>query len=264
MSMEKLATEGQSSETLDWFKEQNLQMLRGELQGLRYRGYPYEKLTIENGATLPQGFNAAYLPPGPWQVMDTRVESIDGDMVSDFRQKDYKLDSLNRPLHPWIHDLLQPAIGVRTGRGAYWNWGANRTADPVIVRHDLAEPKILLITRGDTGRLALPGGFVEGKDNAYETAVREAAEEAFLDIGRIAGREVYCGPLSDVRMTANAWPETTAYVFELPDDISRQLPDASYEAGDDAKEAHWLTYEETQERVLGPHRLLIELAFRDL
>lgn len=255
--------EVENLDKLAWFKQQNLELLRGELHGLYYPGYPHKRLDFTNGAGYILDGKYLNLPIGRWDT-NAFPNVPDEETSSQMASKGLRFDSYGRPLHPWIEDLLQPDIGVVTGRGKYWDWGANYTADPIIIRHDFGEPRVLMITRGDTGHLALPGGFLKPGQTSYEAALDEANEEVFVDLSGVQGREVYHGILSDLRATAHAWPETTAYAFDLPDEFSCMLPDGNFKAGDDADEAFWLTRTEIQERVIGPHKLLIELALGEL
>jgi 8-oxo-dGTP pyrophosphatase MutT (NUDIX family) len=163
-----------------------------------------------------------------------------------------------RPLHPWLDDMVcRRDIGVLTGKGAYWNWGPNYTADPIVFRQSGATREVLLIQRGDTGAWALPGGFVEPGDTALQTAVKEAGEETGLDITSLAhdARLVYRGPLADLRATAHAWPETTAYLFDA---TGSDLPEPC--GNDDAIDATWVPMAECSDLLFGSHSLLVGMA----
>jgi 8-oxo-dGTP pyrophosphatase MutT (NUDIX family) len=84
--------------------------------------------------------------------------------------------------------------------------------------------EIMLITSRDTGRWVLPKGWPEGREDLYEAAAREAAEEAGLsgtvsrfEIGRYyygkrqpSGMEARCKVLvfpMEIKSAAERWPE---------------------------------------------------------
>jgi len=161
----------------------------------------------------------------------------------------YDIDLEGRPLHPNLAELGP----LSTGKGAYWGWGPNYTADPVVITTE-DRPRILLIHRNDTGELALPGGFVD-KDELADpivAAYRELKEETGLVLN-LPGTLIYQGIVNDPRTTANAWPETSAYAFNLPEPLPVQ-------AGDDAKEAGWYYIDELPDNLYGSHATLIQKA----
>jgi 8-oxo-dGTP pyrophosphatase MutT (NUDIX family) len=170
----------------------------------------------------------------------------------------YKLDSEGRPLHPLFqHMATDPEIGVVTGKGAYWNWGPNYTADSVIITES-SDPKILLIQRGDTGAWALPGGFVDpGDTDDQQAAVREVQEEAGVSLSA-TGTLVYRGVVGDLRTTAHAWAETSAYLFTIPEEVT-------ITGQDDAVDARWHSLETIDDALFGSHAFLIKQAldYRD-
>lgn len=111
-----------------------------------------------------------------------------------------------------------------------WYDGPNYTADAVIIDTDAG--KILLIERGDGGGWALPGGFIDPDDDSgYSAAIREAREEASVDIGGYAPC-VFKGTVDDPRNTESAWIETSAYLFSLSSETNTH-------AADDAQAAAW-------------------------
>lgn len=245
--------------TNEWFKHESLQLLAGQLAVRAYAGYPClrDRLWLDDTEDL---WEPVVLPDGPWETSGGELPNI-GEQAA-LSRKGLRLDSYGRPLHPWFDSLLRhPGIGVVTGKGAYWRWGPNYTADPIVLRHDLPEPHVLLIERRDTGLWALPGGFVDEGETPLAAARREAGEEARIDLSDYpASRQVYSGPLADLRVTAHAWPETTAYRFDLPDTLAKRLPVGPYPAGDDARRAKWLPIEQVGDELFGSHRLLVELA----
>lgn len=158
-------------------------------------------------------------------------------------------DSLGRPLHPWAGVILEQD-GAIPGKGAYWNWGPNYTADPIVIT-DEETPRVLLIQRSDTLEFALPGGFIDAQESAYEAAIRELQEETGLT-GVYGGEPVYRGPVIDPRTTLHAWPETSAYLFSIEHAVPVQ-------GADDALIAAWYPVNSLP-KLFGSHALLIQEA----
>jgi 8-oxo-dGTP pyrophosphatase MutT (NUDIX family) len=232
--------------THEVFKQGCLERFRSALAERNYPGYPTERLSIENGAQIDFD-GTVFLPKGPWDTEPTVPDGL--------------------ALHPWAKEMLRdPRIGVVTGRGFYWHYGPNRTADAIVFRHDLTEPHLLLIRRSDTGEWALPGGFIDGSESGLSAAMREANEEAAitLDNTRDGAKEIYVGPLTDLRATIHAWSETSAYRFDLPNDVASQLTELTYEGGDDATAAAWLPLSLVKQELFGSHGLLVQMALEDM
>ena len=238
-----------------WFKEQSLEALERGLAETTYPVYPEQADRLVNTA---QVMVPPKLPIGPWELSDGEVPSL--GMEDYFKEFGVRLDADRRPLHPWFWEMYtNPKIGVVTGKGAYWNWGPNYTADPIATRNNDGQTEVLLIRRGDTGHLALPGGFIDDKETPLEAAKRELLEETGFVLPReLQPQFVYRGPLADLRVTANAWPETTAFRFPIPEEIA----DQPIAGGDDAAEALWLPADQVTDKMFGSHKLLIELALR--
>ncbi len=254
----------------DWFKQQSLDLMRSNKQsGIRYSDYPLERLTLEDGVYRLGDYGRLCLPNGAWHVPHEVGETTDDQDVNNFYLAGYPLDSANRPLHPWIMDLLQPDIGVVTGRGFYRQWGANYTADPIVIRHDQIEPLVLLIKRKpkDGGQWALPGGFVNPNEPVLNAAFREAGEETFISIKDYSPSliRVYDGPVADPRTTANAWPHTTAFVIHLDPSLSQTLPTGEFAGdSDEVDGAGWFPLNFAEDSLFGSHKLLVALACRTL
>ncbi len=149
------------------------------------------------------------------------------------------------PLHPWC-DLLEQ---LPEGKGNFYHYGPNYTADPIVITNG----KLLLIQRGDSGKWALPGGFVDPGEDAVTAGLRELGEEANLALNDNNPQIVYEGPVDDPRATLNAWPETTALLWRLVD----EQPVA---AGDDAQDAAWFALDKLPAELHGSHAALIEQA----
>lgn len=206
-----------------------------------------------------------------------------------YEQQPLTLDShTGRPLNP----LKQTR--ANTGRGKLYYWGPNHAADAVIlVRSKEDEVKVLVIKRGDTGDLALPGGMVdegEGKDKLM-TARREFGEEALglIDINsnsshtsssssRTTGEQlldelfdrsklilpVYSGYVNDPRNTDNAWMESFVVLRVLDLTVENDLKlyeklNKLKKAGDDAKGVEWLNVEEKEkiEKLYASHKEIV-------
>ena len=212
-----------------------------------YPGYPTTRLVIED---LTDDTNLT-LPEGPWSAsVNTLPDYEEQDRL---KANGYELDDLGRPIHPWLREMItDPNVGVVTGLGEYWQWGPNRTADPVVINNDPI-PKILLIKRGDTGVWALPGGFIDGDEPADTAAKRELLEETGLLLVGSEGHRVYDGVVADLRTTAHAWAETTALAWKV-----EGTP--AVRAGDDANDAAWFTVDELPDQLHGSHAVLIQKA----
>lgn len=233
-----------------------LDLLRQALASQTYPGYPEQsqRLVMDE---LEFGSNGGpNVPSDPYEVtlLADRHSWLGAMKQLRFKQLGLRLDTLGRPVHPWYEQMvLDPTIGVATGKGFYRHWGPNYTADNIVVSGD---DKVLLIQRRDTGQWALPGGFVDGKESAEQAALRELSEETNLSIDQ-PGLEIYQGPVADIRMTAHAWPETTALLYQI-DEI------APPEAGDDAAAAAWFELSDLPTQLFGSHRYLLDLAINKL
>lgn len=242
----------------EWFRQESLGLLTQQLRSIQYPGYP----SMESRLWCEDYFEAMeplVLPMGPWETSEGETPTI--LERQNFANRRLRLDAWGRPLHPWFEDMLSAdGIGVVTGKGAYWNWGPNYTADSIVLRHDKAEPHVLLIKRSDTGQWALPGGFINTREESLIAALRETNEETGLDLSGCnpVVTQVYCGPLADVRITANAWPETTAFRFDLLD----MTGIGDIQGADDATTAAWVPVSKIDQQMFGSHRLLIQLALQ--
>jgi ADP-ribose pyrophosphatase YjhB (NUDIX family) len=236
------------------FMERSLDELKKSLLIRPYPGYPRTR--------FHDFYGRQEIPRGPWCTTDDAPLPTPSEQQC-LTDKGLGLDNLGRPLHPWFHNMVtDPDLGVVAGRGFYWNWGPNYTADPIVFRHDLEETYVLLIVRSDTRQLALPGGFIDENEEPLQAAIREAGEEALINLESFApcAEAVYSGPVADIRSTAHAWAETAAFKFDLPVEATASLPTAGYTGGDDALHALWMPVSKISDRLFGSHRLLIELA----
>jgi len=134
----------------------------------------------------------------------------------------YLRDSNGRPVHPYAEDILKAGLGVE-GPGFYWGYGPQRCADTLVVGVSKdGRLKIIVIERGDTGRIALPGGHLNGDENPWLAAVREFCEETTIEIFQdnlLYFERLLRDIVPDTRTTLNAWPETTVFLFVLKDGV---------------------------------------------
>ncbi|HRC28245.1 MAG TPA: NUDIX domain-containing protein [Candidatus Saccharimonas sp.] len=183
-----------------------------------------------------------------------------------FTEQDIIVDVEGRPIHPDYIRLLGQH-GARFGKGEFWRWGPNYTVDPVVIATEYGkngcsvDDRVLTIVRKSNGMRALPAGFVDYADGQYEdrfrAAIREAREEAGIDISKDRREVLFNGHVEDDRETVNAWPHTTAILF-------RHSHFSPVEAGDDAVpgSAAWLRLEDLDgEKLHGSHEMLIRLGF---
>lgn len=215
-----------------------------------YPGYPTERLVIEDAHDRDD----LTLPDGEWSTSITTFPTL--EQQDTLAQQGYDLDSYGRPLHPWLRDMLSnPEVGVVTGLGEYWNWGPNKTADPIIITNE-ERPRILLVKRSDTGAWALPGGYVDPGETAGRTALRESAEEASVIVSGDPVH-IYNGVVADSRTTAHAWAETTALLWKVQD---AALPFISSES----TKVAWKPLDDLPAELHGSHAVLIEQALEQL
>jgi len=170
-----------------------------------------------------------------------------------FHQLGLETDPLGRPLHPWNEQLPE----LKEGRGFYWRWGPNYTVDPIVISRE-DEPKLLLIRRGDNGKLALPGGFIDPDEQASVAGLRELQEETNLVLDDIEPTFCYKGPVLDQRSRLHAWSDTTALLW-------RSEAAKTVRAGDDAVDVAWIPLRKIRKlpELHGSHATLIDMAIRD-
>lgn len=229
-----------------------LDLLRENLAHNTYPGYP--ELSQRFSSTQYAGLIACGTLLFPAEHLVTQDEDPTREEILKFRKNHITIDDNGRPVHRWLRAMLaDPSIGAVGGKGAYWNWGPNYTADNIA----LCNNHVLLIKRGDTGLWALPGGFVDQGETAHDAARRELVEETglILSPGQLQ-IPIYNGPVVDLRVTAHAWPETSAFGYDIPG----SLPPVSGQ--DDATEAAWVPINEALDntRLFGAHKFLLKQA----
>jgi 8-oxo-dGTP pyrophosphatase MutT (NUDIX family) len=219
--------------------------------GTVYRDYPVRRLTNANAYTDQRG--RLVLPDGEWTRNNDTLPTT--QETAAFLSQGYEVDSHGRPLHPWVHEMLaNPDVGVVTGKGFYYNWGPNYTADPIVLTTEEI-PSVLLIQRADTKKWAVPGGFVDpGEANPLSTATRELYEETNLSLQDKATL-VYQGAVADPRTTANAWAETSAYSFLVDKPLPVLVRDPK-----EVEAVQWFPINQLPDELHGSHAVLIEMA----
>jgi ADP-ribose pyrophosphatase YjhB (NUDIX family) len=198
--------------------------------------------------------------------------------MSNHNNSDYLIDGENNtPLKSGIKGApLYP--GGRTGlcgRGLLGKWGPNFAADPIITRKNPLTGKLemILITRSDTGELAIPGGMVDPGEIAKTTALRELFEEAlgksselgnFKDLFDENAVLIYKGCVDDPRNTDNAWMETSVYYYHI---TNPEIGNAVYnklQANDDALTARFMCIEPVPLNLYASHADYINVAIKRL
>lgn len=127
---------------------------------------------------------------------------------------------------------------------------------------------LAVIQRSDNGVWALPGGMIDNNEQSIDTAKREFIEEA----GNVSDNDrnqfhsiiqqiyntgyqgvIYQGYVDESRHTDNAWIETVAHHWHVPDELSNQLHLVS---GDDATQVKWINIDDQNEldHLHGNHR----------
>lgn len=166
---------------------------------------------------------------------------------------EYPRDYIGRPVHPYAEEIFAAGLAIE-GPGAYWNYGPNLCADPIVLGQSLEDQllKTIVIRRKDTGSLALPGGHCDYAEKPLITAARELEEETGIKliVKHVYRAEcVFEGIVPDPRTTINAWPETSVIAFILyPGVIDSYAPTGQ----DDAAEAHIRTVDEELLQQLSP------------
>lgn len=161
---------------------------------------------------------------------EIRTEIMSGILTGD------AIESIKRELHvPYtVAKNLAKMYEDEMGYQMDWGYGPFLTADSIVQVGD----HVLLIERGDTGDLALPGGFLNSSETFLEGAIRELKEETRLKVpvpvlkGSIKQRRVFDDPNRSTR----ARIITEAFHFHLINDTT--LPEVR--GSDDARRAFWM------------------------
>lgn len=237
------------------FKIQSLELLKRQIAERIYPGYPANRHRLYVSD-----------PSVDARQLLARSEEWWTDLLDIPGKPADHADVRDLPVHPWFDDMVRNrAIGALAGRGAYYFYGPNKTADPIVTRHDLEEPHVALVTRKDTGKLALPGGFLGKHETPLEAAMREFWEETGLRLDYyrpLSIRKIYDGPLADLRVTAHAWPSTAAYHIALPAEYTRDMPLLIHDGNDEVSMAKWYPQSEAND-LFGSHKLLVQFVLRE-
>lgn len=107
-------------------------------------------------------------------------------------------------------------------------------ADVCVVKHG----HVLVVTRADNGKFALPGGHVDLSESCQEAAIRELHEETGLKIDRFRkpdGMAVFDDP-----RRAEGRGRIISHAFYYRLDMWGGLPNVK--GNDDASGAHWMNF----------------------
>lgn len=129
------------------------------------------------------------------------------------------------------------------------------TVDVVALTGDSGAPRVLLIQRANPpfqGSWALPGGFVEEREQVRDAAPRELAEETGLSVGELELLGVYDTPGRDPR----GWTVSVVYLARL----GRQ---ADVSGADDAADARWFSVEELPDLAFDHALIIADAVLRD-
>ena len=259
--------------------------IAGVIQRGPYEGYPSLENRLRIGAAgLRLAGSRLIVPNGPWhvsghvnrrgkasslpdpEVPNPKTPTIAPALAEQWQDANLLLDQYNRPIHPfWRQLLADERIGMPTGAGFFWRYGANATVDPVVYRRSRpsAEAELLLIKRRKGGQWALPGGFIDRGDLSTTTAARrEAGEETGLtDIGGKEEVIMHKIPVG-LRDTLNAWTENTVVLIHGDQDY---LFDTKLVPGDDAIDADWFLPDHIADLdIFDAHNQYIDLGYRHL
>jgi len=232
----KVTTEARAKaylEYTDWIsgKFRNLK-LKDMAEWLKVR--PQRK-ALEN-AQRPAGYPARRLIPD-----DFRSWKIPFPEYRPSEQISKKSKSKPRPAVIPLNPLGRTGLA---GSGELWYWGENEAADLYLTRENPVTGKIeyLSVRRADNGKFCSPGGFVDPKEEALATAIREAGEEAHA-LGNFRDAElIYDGPVDDPRNTDNAWITSKVFWKHLTPEEAAALdlrPDNK-----EVTDVQWLPFEE--------------------
>lgn len=164
----------------------------------------------------------------------------------------HSLQALSASLPPGVPDILQAWSDGPFLRHLAREWSAlraNREAwadapyPPVFVTVDAVVTcanRVLLIRRGQppgVGLHAVPGGFIEQRETAWQSALRELREETRLDLSEDQARACLRGALVFDHPDRSQRGRTITHAFHF--DLGLPQPPA-VEADDDAQTAAWV------------------------
>lgn len=238
----------------------HLDLLKQELRNGAYPEYPTQRLIVPYNK-LARVAGKLSLPDGPWTVNQhenrrkgDRETTPEAATQRRLQKQGFELDTQGRPVHPWFELMVgDAALGVILGKGSYWDWGPNRTADPVSMQGD----NVLLTQRKDSRTWALPGGFVEDGDSADKTGRLETCQETGVRIPKyVRAISCYKGPVADLRI-AQGWPVTEVLGYLIPKSETLARPTGS----DETLRSAWVPKDEAlQMKLFGSHNILLRQA----
>jgi len=240
------------------------------------------------------------IPDGPWHMTEhpereaarkrdktiPDERSVDPQQTARWREQGLLVSDKGFPIHPLgrlglTSEINGIPIGMATGLGRLWQPGPAISGNLIVERENHAGELeyAMVVTRrtnkqGTTERLSFPGGFGKPGEASIQTAIREAEEEAGLDvIKEITGKSLGAFACNVVQrlnpslggpMTLNAWFEEHFGVVKLPNlpEIKRLELQTSDE--DEVDSVRWVSAEELTDakQLMGAHRRAFK-AYKD-
>ncbi|MFE9427776.1 NUDIX domain-containing protein [Kitasatospora sp. NPDC006697] len=200
---------------------ESTQTVPAELRSWSTHWPQYQPVDVTPAELQPAALATAV--PGWAEAAATPADVHDWDERRRCALVPFELDARGWPLHPRGRT---GSTGRNLGR-----WGENSAADPIVVAGNGRSRVVLLITRGDIGVEAIPGGMVDPGETAPQALVRELREETGVDLAGhhpiILGRDI----VDDWRQTDHAWVSSTSALFQLPVEVTAVAADDAVGAG---------------------------------
>ncbi len=224
--------------------------------------YPgYTPVNFTSGSVLANAFNLPKPPSAQWAdgINPTNINrKYAGRPFSQY----YKVETYDRDNNGIQYPKNPFGRTGMIGRGLLGQWGGNNAADPLVARINpiTGDFEMLLITRADTGAIAIPGGIVDPGEKVSITAQRELKEETGIDYSFDNAIKIYEGYVDDPRNTDNAWMETAAFYDMIPESLTTGIKPT---AGDDATTAGFkVISDELVDRLYASHSLFVRKALQ--
>ena len=130
-----------------------------------------------------------------------------------------------------------------------------------------------MIDKGETPEQCIKREFGEEAMGVPEEKKKDSSQGATPDQQRLLDaiftpantRCIYRGYVDDARNTDNAWLETAAFMFELPDSVSSEDVERLFVGGSDASAVKWVECGESGDKLpqlYASHSPLVKLALR--
>jgi ADP-ribose pyrophosphatase YjhB (NUDIX family) len=166
-----------------------------------------------------------------------------------------------RPVNPC------QSTGIRYGRNELGHWGEQVAADALVTASDSYGHRwIVMVERADGHGWALPGGYVEPREDPTAAAARELAEETGLTLAVGGWASAPARYVPDPRASDESWMVTVLSRIHLGNyDNPEWLPPVV--GADDAKRAAWVradTYPDLVSWLAGTYGGTVFRAHRDM